>query len=124
MKALDESIQKWIRNCRVTVEEMQIGANHCPLCQLHLADGCVGCPVAARSGKSGCRGTPYDVIRRSWGRKYTPAGRRAIQRAARAYLKFLLDLRHPGLARALRGVPLEADQLDDKQTSIFERKAI
>lgn len=68
--ALEGSIVKWREI--VAGERENEAAGDCPLCQLfnpyqtsfpkleRVKDGCLGCPVMARTGQSFCRGSPYE----------------------------------------------------------------
>lgn len=59
-KALSSSISHWLDN--IAAEHppaINIQSKSCALCLLFLADHCVGCPVAAKTGEAACHGTPW-----------------------------------------------------------------
>lgn len=61
LNALKQSIEKWERNAVVeTPEDLMMGPDSCPLCQLFWRGDCVGCPVMDRTGETYCDGSPYD----------------------------------------------------------------
>ena len=58
LNALNGSIRKWAAIVRSTRAKDK-GKDNCPLCDVFLADDCLGCPVAIRTRKMGCDGSPY-----------------------------------------------------------------
>jgi hypothetical protein len=58
-QAIAASIAKW-REIEAGDREDH-GTKDCPLCDLFLKGGCVGCPVMMRTGKPGCDGAPYET---------------------------------------------------------------
>ena len=62
---IDESIDHWLSNAAYAEKGMAIstGPHECALCRRFLYEKCKGCPVAAWTGESHCRSSPYrDVI--------------------------------------------------------------
>lgn len=102
-EALDGSIAKWRAIAAGTHKNG--GAADCPLCQLFnpyqqhqrhmpssesVAAGCVGCPVAARTGQSFCRGSPYEEYENS---EDLPISDETMRGIAERELAFLESLR-------------------------------
>jgi hypothetical protein len=59
-RALFASWEKWQCNAScLDVADAKTGQEACPLCNLSLARGCSGCPVARETGEAMCRGTSY-----------------------------------------------------------------
>lgn len=66
LKALDKSIEKWVRIDLVlyttdpTKALIEDGAHDCECCiQFRKWDGCLRCPIAIYTGESYCSKTPY-----------------------------------------------------------------
>ena len=67
IELLELTIEKWERK----LSEMYacFGKDHCPLCEHYHPDGvqsinintCTGCPIAAHTGESFCRHSPYQA---------------------------------------------------------------
>lgn len=96
-EALEGSIRKWERI--LVGESEDHGPLNCPLCRLFNnnrtpdAKRCVGCPVAAKTGKE-CRGTPYDQwLKVTKNEPHGWAYSNAARRAALSMLRFLEALR-------------------------------
>ena len=61
LTALRQSIEKWERNAVAeTPEDIMVGSDSCPLCQLFWKRRCEGCPVRDRTEETYCDGSPYD----------------------------------------------------------------
>lgn len=59
-EALEKSIQHWKTEARRgKPDNVSIWESDCALCDLFLADGCLGCPVYRRTGKGSCEGSPW-----------------------------------------------------------------
>lgn len=96
-KALRASIEAWEKKlAEVDPDNILIGSDVCPLCQLYDDDDCCGCPVMEETGLSGCRGTPFreaDKALDAWIKDATK--RPAFLRAAQAEIEFLKSLENP-----------------------------
>jgi hypothetical protein len=92
LKALKASIAKWERNAAAKKpEDFLVRASDCPLCDLfYERDLCVGCPVAAATGKSACSGTPYHSAHSAW--LSWQHGGRSARSHARKEVEFLKSL--------------------------------
>lgn len=92
LKALKGSIAKWEKIVAGT--GVDDGTDNCPLCKLFYGLGCMGCPVAIKSGRDTCKKTPYGgwmlaTFGQEWPRRVIDAGQK---KAARAELRFLKSL--------------------------------
>jgi hypothetical protein len=54
---MESSVRKWERI--IAGRGSDGGVLDCPPCRLFYPLVCIGCPIAAYSGKKFCRGTPY-----------------------------------------------------------------
>ena len=92
--ALKGSIQKWTKIVKGT--GVDNGTANCPLCQLfyfNYMEGCTGCPVKLKTGRSDCQETPYSKW--SWlfrGDRPWKAETQNQKEAAQAELDFLKSL--------------------------------
>ena len=60
LTALQRSIEKWEQKAKESVvEDVRIGADECPLCDLFFEDDCEGCPIFEKTGHTNCRRTPF-----------------------------------------------------------------
>lgn len=109
-QALEESIQHWEENLEHAKAgrfgDIDTTAEGCALCfKFYLYNGsCKGCPVAARTGKTVCRGSPYhtadfalEECRRYSREGFTPEQAVLVEavEAVEAELEFLKSLRPP-----------------------------
>lgn len=92
LKALEQSIEKWIDNTKaLTPDAYQTSANDCPLCNLFFDDDCFGCPVAMDTHRPRCLDTPYDKA--NWSQHPDIADfRAAAHEAAQLEVDFLKGL--------------------------------
>jgi len=96
-EALQASIAHWIRmrdGERIEIDgelEYPTGV-HCALCQMFNHGGCIGCPVAERTGLSGCGSTPFLLASIAW-IDFGPDSAKFRKAAAKevAFLESLLD---------------------------------
>ena len=66
-RALEMSIKHWRKNVRLAKEGKEFGyhTNECALCKMFYNENtemCVGCPVAARTGRRLCEGSPWSEV--------------------------------------------------------------
>lgn len=99
--ALEASIEKWERNaCADHPDDVKLGPEYCPLCQLFWEDDCESCPIAAHTGQIFCKDTPYeraDIVAYRW-EDYPDSEnlREAFREAAEEEVAFLKSLRETG----------------------------
>lgn len=92
--ALEQSIEHWKYNLRQAkvgrADKIKYSASHCALCRLffHSELRCAGCPVAAASGHSVCRETPYVEVVAAIENKNL-----SLEEAVQAQVDFLISLR-------------------------------
>jgi hypothetical protein len=95
--ALEASIAHWEANAVAeTPEKVKIGILSCALCRLFLDEGCIGCPVRAKTGVTRCNKTPYVAAHaalRCWTVWRGDKTRDDFHAAARAEVEFLKGLR-------------------------------
>lgn len=107
LEALKGSIAKWEGIVSNTAVDM--GPWNCDLCQKFLyPQGCVGCPVLEKTGKTGCNGSPYEEFfetlkryqltfpaitnRKQYNKQYPPKEFAILKPLAEAELEFLKSL--------------------------------
>lgn len=95
LTALQASIKHWDDNAKAEAPgDASADADDCALCGLFFRRGCLGCPVAEKTGNECCEGSPYWVAYealRDWKKDGTVNGD-TFRAAAAAERDFLISL--------------------------------
>ena len=64
---LELSIEVWeekekLLRCGTSLEQIDVGAYYCPLCEVFFGKSCRGCAVSEKTGRIECKGTPFKTF--------------------------------------------------------------